>query len=123
MIDLKPEEIQLKATASSKEDAIRQAGQLLVDSGHIQAGYINSMLARETQANTYLGNGIAIPHGQPPQRDLILQTGIAVLQLPDGVEWNPGEVVRLVVGIAAKSDEHLQILTNLTHVLDDPAKL
>jgi phosphoenolpyruvate-protein phosphotransferase len=121
MIDLKPEEIQLKATASSKEDAIRQAGQLLVDSGHIQAGYINSMLARETQANTYLGNGIAIPHGQPKNRDMILTTGISVVQLPDGVEWNPGESVRLVVGIAARSDEHLQILTNLTHVLDDPA--
>ena len=121
MIDLKPEDIQLKARAHSKEDAIRQAGQLLVDSGHIEPGYVNSMLAREHQANTYLGNGIAIPHGQPKQRHMILNTGISVVQLPDGVEWNPGEVVRLVVGIAAKSDEHLQILTNLTHVLDDPA--
>jgi phosphoenolpyruvate-protein phosphotransferase len=120
MIELKPEDIQLKASARNKADAIRQTGQILVDSGHIQPDYVQSMLAREQQANTYLGNGIAIPHGQPPQRDLILQTGIAVLQLPHGVEWNPGEVVRLVVGIAAKSDEHLQILTNLTHVLDDP---
>lgn len=119
MIKLTPDDIRLKATAASKADAIRQAGQLLVDNGHIQPGYIDSMLARETQANTYLGNGIAIPHGQPQQRDLIAVTGISVVQVPEGVEWNPGEVVRLVVAIAARSDEHLQILTNLTHVLDD----
>ncbi|MGB3310977.1 MAG: phosphoenolpyruvate--protein phosphotransferase [Nodosilinea sp.] len=119
MINLTPEDVRLKAIAPSKEDAIRQAGKLLVASGHIQPGYVDSMLARETQANTYLGNSIAIPHGQPAQRDLILTTGIAVVQIPGGVEWNPGEVVRLVVGIAARSDEHLQILTNLTHVLDD----
>ncbi len=121
MINLTPEDVRLKAIAHSKEDAIRQAGELLVNQGHIQPGYVASMLAREAQANTYLGNSIAIPHGQPAQRDLIVATGIAVVQIPAGVEWNSGEVVRLVVGIAAKSDEHLQILTNLTHVLDDPA--
>ncbi|PZO35502.1 MAG: phosphoenolpyruvate--protein phosphotransferase [Shackletoniella antarctica] len=121
MINLTPQDVRLKVTASSKADAIRQVGDLLVANGRIQPGYGESMVAREGQANTYLGNGIAIPHGQPAQRDLIVTTGIAVLQIPAGVEWNPGEVVRLVVGIAAKSDEHLQILTNLTHVLDDPA--
>ncbi|TVQ13361.1 MAG: phosphoenolpyruvate--protein phosphotransferase [Leptolyngbya sp. DLM2.Bin27] len=121
MIHLSPQDVRLKATAPSKDDAIRQVGEVLVANGRIQPGYVDSMLARETQANTYLGNSIAIPHGQPAQRDLITTTGIAVLQIPAGVEWNPGEVVRLVVGIAAKSDEHLQILTNLTHVLDDPA--
>lgn len=121
MVKLKSTNIRLKATAKNKDDAIRQAAQLLVESDHIQPGYVKSMLAREKQANTYLGNSIAIPHGQPQNRDMIITTGISVLQLPDGVEWNPGEVVRLVVGIAAKSDEHLQILTNLTHVLDDPA--
>ena len=121
MINLTPQDVRLKATAYSKDDAIRQVGEVLVANGRIQPGYVESMLAREGQANTYLGNSIAIPHGQPAQRDLIETTGIAVLQIPAGVEWNPGEVVRLVVGIAAKSDEHLQILTNLTHVLDDSA--
>ncbi|HZG40347.1 MAG TPA: HPr family phosphocarrier protein, partial [Nodosilinea sp.] len=121
MINLMPEDVRLKATAHSKEDAIRQVGELLVANGRIQPGYVESMQLRESQANTYLGNSIAIPHGQPAKRDLIVTTGIAVLQIPAGVEWNPGEMVRLVVGIAAKSDEHLQILTNLTHVLDDPA--
>ncbi len=121
MINLTPQDVRLKVTARSKADAIHQVGDLLVANGRIQPDYVDSMLAREGQANTYLGNGIAIPHGQPAQRDLIETTGIAVLQLSAGVEWNPGEMVRLVVGIAAKSDEHLQILTNLTHVLDDPA--
>ncbi|PSN19821.1 PTS fructose transporter subunit IIA, partial [filamentous cyanobacterium CCP5] len=121
MIRLSPDEIRLDAVVSSKADAIRQVGRLLVDTGHIQAGYVDSMAGREQQANTYLGNGIAIPHGMPKDRGMILETGIAVLQVPNGVSWNEGETVRLVVGIAAKSDEHLQILTNLTHVLDDPA--
>ncbi|MBF2001695.1 MAG: PTS sugar transporter subunit IIA, partial [Synechococcales cyanobacterium M58_A2018_015] len=116
MLTLSKENIKLQASARDKEDAIRQVGMLLVQSGHMQSGYVASMLNREQVANTYLGNGIAIPHGLPDDRDLIHQTGIAVLQLPNGVEWNPGEVVRLVVGIAAKSDEHLEVLANLTDV-------
>ena len=79
------------------------------------------MLGREKVANTYLGEGIAIPHGMLRDRGLITSTGLAVVQAPDGVEWNPGERVRLVVGIAAASDEHLEILANLTRILADPA--
>ena len=81
------------------------------------------MLGREKVANTYLGSGIAIPHGLLKDRDLIHSTGLAVLQVPDGVEWNPGETVQLVVAIAAASDEHLQILANLTQVLADEAEV
>jgi len=121
MIHLGLEDVRLNADVKSKAEAIQQVGNLLVASGHIQPKYVDSMMGREAAANTYLGNGIAIPHGLPKDRDLILKTGIAVAQVPDGVEWNPGETVYLVVGIAARSDEHLQILTNLTHVLDDEA--
>ena len=121
MIHLGLEDVRLNAHVTSKAEAIQHAGKLLVASGHIQPKYVDSMLAREEAANTYLGNGIAIPHGLPKDRELILETGISVTQVPQGVEWNPGEMVYLVVGIAAKSDEHLQILTNLTHVLDDEA--
>lgn len=121
MLTLDETDIQLGATAADKAEAIQKVGALLVQAGHMQPAYITSMMNRETVANTYLGNGIAIPHGLPKDRDLILQTGIAVLQLPSGVEWNPGETVHLVVGIAAKSDEHIEILTNLTHVLGDEA--
>lgn len=119
MMELTSKHIQLRVSVGTKEEAIRQAGQLLVKNGNIEASYIESMLGREQQANTYLGNGIAIPHGMPKDRELIKQTGIVVVQVPHGVEWNPGEAVYLVVGIAAKSDEHLGILARLTDVLDD----
>ena len=119
MMKLESSNVQLHTRADSKTDAIRKVGKLLVESGHIKPGYIDSMLGREKVANTFLGNGIAIPHGLPKDRELILRTGIAVTQIPAGVEWNPGETVYLVVGIAARSDEHIEILTNLTHVLDD----
>uniref|UniRef100_UPI0035939668 HPr family phosphocarrier protein n=1 Tax=Thiocapsa sp. TaxID=2024551 RepID=UPI0035939668 len=119
MISLDLSAVRLGATAVDKTDAIRQVGRILVEAGYIEPGYVDSLLARERVANTFLGNGIAIPHGVPKDRGMIKQTGVAVLQVPDGVEWNPGDRVHLVVGIAAKSDEHLQILTNLTDVLGD----
>jgi multiphosphoryl transfer protein len=121
MLNLDRNSIKLGASAVDKADAIRQVGMLLVNTGRMKPEYVASMMQRETVANTYLGNGIAIPHGLPSDRELILETGISVLQLPTGVEWNPGETVHLVVGIAAKSDEHIEVLSNLTHVLGDEA--
>jgi len=121
MLQLTSQNIQLHAHAKNKEDAIRQAGRVLIEAGHIAPGYVESMLGRENQANTFLGNGIAIPHGMGKDRELIHKTGVCVVQFPEGVEWNPGQIVRIVVGIAAKSDEHLSILAALTDVLDDTA--
>jgi len=123
MITINERQVLLQARAEDKQDAICQAGQLLVDSGCIEAGYIASMLNREKVANTYLGNGIAIPHGMPADRDLIKQTGIAVVQFPVGVSWNPGDTAHLIVGIAAKSDEHIEVLKRLTRVLGDKAQV
>jgi multiphosphoryl transfer protein len=123
MITIDERLVRVQAAAADKQDAIRQAGQLLVDSGYIDAAYINSMLGREKVANTYLGNGISIPHGLPENRDLIKKTGIAVVQVPAGVTWNPGETAHLVVGIAAKSDEHIEVLRRLTRVLGDPEQV
>lgn len=114
--------IRLGAVARTKEDAIEQVAALLSDNGNVAPEYRLGMLQREQEANTYLGSGIAIPHGTPATRHLIRQTGIAVLQVPGGVAWGEGgEQVRLVVGIAAASDEHLQILRRLTRVLADDA--
>ncbi|ACO47095.1 phosphoenolpyruvate--protein phosphotransferase [Deinococcus deserti] len=122
MINLPQQLIRLGAQARDKEDAIRQVAALLADGGATDPAYLQGMLAREGQANTYLGSGIAIPHGTPDTRRLIRQTGIAVVQLPQGVAWGEGgETVRLVVGIAAASDEHLDILRRLTRVLADDA--
>ena len=120
MIHLTPQDIELNSPATTKEEAIRAAGRLLVNGKAIAPGYIESMMGREQQANTYLGNGIAIPHGMQADRELIHRTGISIVQIPDGVVWNADQVVRLVVGIAARSDEHLGVLAALTDVLDNP---
>jgi phosphocarrier protein FPr len=119
MLRLESSNIQVGAQAESKEQAIRQVAALLVRSGCIEPGYADSMLARELVANTYLGKGIAIPHGLPRDRELIKRTSIAVLQVPGGVTWQPGETVRIIVGIAARSDEHLGVLSSLTGLLYD----
>src|SRR4051794_2989929 len=119
MLQLESANTQVGAQAESKEQAIRMVADLLVRSGFIEPGYAESMLAREKVANTYLGKGVAIPHGMPKDRELIRRTGIAVLQVPAGVAWQPGETARLVIGIAARSDEHLDILGNLTGLLYD----
>ena len=115
---LTADRIRLDAQPADKEAAIRQAAQLLVETGAIDAAYADSMLRREGEAETYLGNGIAIPHGQRGDRGLIRETGIAVLQVPRGVAWGE-EKARLVVAIAAAGDEHIQVLRQLTEVLGD----
>ncbi|HEX6042661.1 phosphoenolpyruvate--protein phosphotransferase [Longimicrobium sp.] len=120
MIRITADDVRLAVPAGGKEAAIRAAGGLLAERGYIDPGYVESMLGREGQANTYLGSGIAIPHGMAQHRALIHHTGVAVVQLAEGVDWGGGQHVRLVVGIAARSDEHLGILAALTDVLDDP---
>ncbi|MBK6324880.1 MAG: PTS sugar transporter subunit IIA [Chloroflexi bacterium] len=119
MAILSVDRIRLGATAVDKADAIRQAGDLLVNSGCVQAGYVQGMLAREQTMSTYLGNGVSIPHGQFDNRADILQTGISVLQVPAGVEWEDGEKAYLIIGIAASSDEHIGVLANLAEVIED----
>ncbi|MBE2202218.1 MAG: PTS sugar transporter subunit IIA [Anaerolinea sp.] len=119
MTVLSVERIRLGATAVDKLDAIRQAGELLVSSGCVKAGYVDGMLAREETMSTYLGNGVAIPHGAYDNKGQILQTGISVLQLPQGVEWEDGEKAYLIIGIAASSDEHVGVLSSLAEVIED----
>lgn len=116
------ETVRLQASARDKQDAIRQAGELLVRVGCVVPAYVGGMLAREQTMSTYLGNGIAIPHGRDENRADIRRTGISVLQIPEGVEWEPGERAYLVIGIAAQADEHLGVLANLADVIEDPAE-
>lgn len=123
MIALPAHLVRLGARPTTREEAIRAVAALLADGGCVGPGYEESMLAREREATTFLGNGIAIPHGTPAGRGLVARTGIAVLQVPEGVDWGGGEAARLVVGIAAKGDEHLDVLRRLTRVLGDPARV
>jgi len=110
----------LQARAHDKLDAIRQAGELLIQGGCVEPPYVNGMLAREQTMSTYLGNGVSIPHGQHDDLALVRRTGISVLQIPDGVEWEPGERAYLVIGIAATSNEHVGVLANLAEIIEDP---
>ena len=117
---LSAERIQLNAAATDRTDAIRKAGDLLVNSGCVMPEYVEGMLKRETTMSTYLGSGVAIPHGVYENKDHILQTGISALQLPQCVEWDEGgEPVFLVIGIAAASDEHVGVLASLAEAVED----
>jgi mannitol PTS system EIIA component len=119
MTILSKERISLQASAADKADAIRQAGQLLVNSSCVLPEYVDGMLKREESMSTSLGNGVAIPHGVYENRDHILQTGISVVQLINAVEWEDGDPVFLVIGIAAIADEHVGVLSNLAEVIDN----
>jgi len=95
----------------------------LVKSGCVLPEYVEGMLAREQSMSTSLGNGVAIPHGIYENRAHILRTGISVLQLTDGVQWDDGDKVYMVIGIAAKADEHVGVLSNLAEAIDQEATL
>ena len=119
MTILSTERIRLQGQAKDRSDAIRQAGDLLVQSGCVQPPYIDGMLAREESMSTYLGSGVSIPHGLFENREHILKTGISVLQIPQGVEWDEGELAYLIIGIAASSDEHVSVLASLAEAIED----
>jgi len=103
------ENIKLNCSVNSKEEAIRKVGQLLVDSGYVLPNYVEAMLEREKSFATYMGNGLALPHGVEAVRGEILASGIAVLVVPDGVDWG-GETAYVIIGIAGVGNEHLDIL-------------
>src|SRR5258706_2746243 len=115
--------ITLQAKAKDKADAIRKAGTLLVKSGYVLPEYIDGMLAREQSMSTSLGNGVAIPHGMHENRSHILKTGISVLQLTGGVDWDQSSQVFLVIGIRRAADEDVGVRANLADVIDDGKKL
>jgi len=117
---LTSEMVVLGAQAADKADAIRQAGEVLVKAGCVAHSYVDGMLARERVMSTYVGSGIAIPHGELADLRSVYRTGVSVLQLPKGVEWEPGERSYLVVGLASTSDEHVEVLTNLVELLQEP---
>ena len=119
MFQLELQAIHTGASAQNKEEAIRQVAAALTAAGNVAEGYVNGMLAREQQTSTFLGNGIAIPHGTTDTRDLVLKTGVQVFQFPQGIAWGEDQIAYVAIGIAAKSDEHLALLRQLTHVLSD----
>lgn len=119
MLELSESNIHLNANAADKQQAIEMAASALVQADNVENGYLQGMLAREQQTSTFLGNGIAIPHGTLDTRSMVKKTGVQVFQFPQGIEWGEGNIAYVVIGIAARSDEHLSLLRQLTHVLSD----
>ena len=117
MLKLSKSDITLGQTAEDKFKAIQNIASDLTAKGLVDSGYVEGMLNRENQNSTFLGNGIAIPHGTTDTRGLVKETGVAVHHFPEGIDWADGNRVYVAIGIAAKSDEHLGILKQLTKVL------
>jgi len=117
---LRASAIAVGLTAAERDQAIDRIGELLVAEGLVTPDYVAAMHAREAIVSTYLGNGIALPHGTSEVQDTVLRTGLAVGQFPAGVPWG-GDTARLVIGVAARSDEHIAILSRLATVLEDAA--
>ncbi|MFC9997144.1 PTS mannitol transporter subunit IICBA [Nocardia sp. NPDC127526] len=107
--------IVLSGSARTSADAIDEAGRLLVASGAVDTPYIAAMHEREQSVSTFMGNGLAIPHGTHAAKDSIRRTGISVVRYPEGIDWN-GSPVEFVIGIAGAGDDHLQLLSRIARV-------
>ncbi|NAR61870.1 phosphoenolpyruvate--protein phosphotransferase [Acinetobacter haemolyticus] len=117
MFVLEPQHVHMNQSAKDKAEALECLANILVQDQLVKADYLSGLHAREAQSATYLGQGIAIPHGTPQSREFILETGIRLAHFPKGVVWDGENTVYLAVVIAAKSDEHLQVLQILTRAL------
>ncbi|WP_272665862.1 PTS mannitol transporter subunit IICBA [Providencia sp. PROV174] len=121
LFTLSAKHIHLNLAAENKTQAIRFVGQKLVEGGYVEPEYIEAMLAREKLTPTYLGESIAVPHGTIEAKDRVLKTGIVICQYPEGVQFGeePDEIARLVIGIAAQNNEHIEVITRITSALDE----
>ncbi|MFP5252781.1 MAG: PTS sugar transporter subunit IIA [Actinomycetes bacterium] len=118
---LRADAVRLGLEAADKEDALRQCGAVLVEIGAADEAYAEAILERERSVSTYMGEGVAIPHGTDDSRQHIHRPALAFLQFPRGVDWN-GQTCTVCIAIASRSDEHIGILQSLALVLTDPAK-
>lgn len=114
-----PATIELGATLDSQEEAIRRAGALLVENGNVDNRYVDSMFEREESVSTYMGNAVAIPHGTNDSKQWVERSGLSVITVPEGVEYGDGNIAMLVIGIAGKGDEHLEILSKIALVCSE----
>ena len=116
---LAPGAIRLAERAADKTEAIRLCGQALVDCGAVDEAYVPAMLEREESISTYIGEGVAIPHATLAGKESVRRDALCFLRFPDGVDWD-GSLVTVCIGIAAKGDGHVEILSELAQILLDP---
>ncbi|MDA0130264.1 PTS mannitol transporter subunit IICBA [Vibrio sp. MarTm2] len=125
VFQIQRENIHLGLQAANKEEAIRFAGNKLVELGYAEPEYVDAMFEREALVPTYLGESIAVPHGTVEAKDRVKKTGIVICQYPAGIQFteDDDDVAKLVIGIAAKNDEHIQVITTITNALDEPESI
>lgn len=116
---LTSESVELNAILGSQEEAIRRAGALLVENGYVEDRYIDSMFEREESVSTFMGNAVAIPHGTSDSKQWVQRSGLSIITVPEGVEYGDGNVARLIIGIAGKGDEHVDILSKIALVCSE----
>lgn len=120
---LSKDKVLLNASAADKFEAIRIAGELLVKAGHVEPAYVDRMIDRENIVSTYMGNGLAIPHGTKEGKDLIHSTGLSIVRFPEGVDFGGEEPAFIVIGIAGAGGDHMQILTNVAMIFSEDDSL
>jgi PTS system mannitol-specific IIA component len=111
-------QIKLPGTARTKDDAIREAGQLLVEAGAVTPSYIDSMFDRERSVSTYMGNYLAIPHGTNESKASIKRSALSVIRYPEPIDWD-GNQVLFALGIAGYQGGHMDILSRIAIVFSD----
>lgn len=121
-LEISEADVQVGLASLPREAAIRASGELLVKKGCADAGYIDAMVARDRLTSVYLGMGVAIPHGTAEAKDAVKKTGVVIQQYPEGIDFD-GEKAYLLVGIAGKGNEHLDVLAAISGVLEDEAVL
>lgn len=115
---LEKKNIVLNCKSVTPEEAIRACGRLMLESDYIEDGYIQAMLSRDSSDPVAVGSHVAILHGDHESRALVKKTGLVVMTYPDGIDWN-GERVRLVIGVASKGEDHLEILKRVAAIAPD----
>ncbi|MBF0709513.1 PTS sugar transporter subunit IIA [Alkalihalobacillus hwajinpoensis] len=116
---LSTENVLLNETAATKEEAIRMAGQILVDNGYVDESYLEQMQEREKITTTYMGNSVAIPHGTEDAKKAVKHSGLSIIQLREGVDFGDGNIAKIIIGIAGKDNEHLEILSQIAIVCSE----
>jgi PTS system mannitol-specific IIA component len=113
--------VRLDATATDRDDAIRQCGDALVRTGAVEPAYVDTMIERERSVSTYVGEGVAIPHGTLAGKDAVHHDAVSFVRFPGGIGWDGHRVV-LCIGIAARGDGHVRLLSELAQILLDPGR-
>jgi PTS system mannitol-specific IIA component len=118
---LAPSSIFLESSAVDRDDAVRQAGEALVRAGAVDPAYVEAMLEREWSVSTFVGEGIAMPHGTLSAKHEVKTDALVLLRFPDGLEWG-GERVTVVLGVAAHGRQYIALISQIASVLLDPAR-